>query len=348
MTISPAFIASLPKAELHLHIEGTLSLGMKRELAARNRLDLGEDSFTPLSIPPGSTGQALDIAQYKMFLGLYFEGLKVLHTERDFCDVMLAYLDNCHANNVVYAEIFFDPQAHTGRGIPFDVVMAGLIEGQRLGRERHGIESHLIMCINRDLTLESAEAMMREARPWRDRILGLGLDNVEHGHPPNKFRTVYDAARDQGLRLTAHCDVDMVNAVEHVRQCIEDIRVERIDHGLNVMDDPRLVEAALDVGIHFTACPTWRVGDAGPRRVARIKAMRDRGLSVSLNSDDPGYFISGYMNNLLEGVAIDGNMGQAEVAAFVRKGFEAAWIDPVARATYLARFDAALATASGD
>lgn len=343
MIASAQFIAGLPKAELHLHIEGTLSVEMKRRFADRNKLSLGDASFRPLRVPEGSSGQALDIQQYKMFLALYSEGLKVMQTEHDFYELALEYFRQCKANNVVYAEVSFDPQAHTDRGVPFGAVIEGLAAAQKTARETLGVESRLIMCINRDLTLDSAVAMMQAARPYRDRIAGLGLDNVEDGHPPIKFQTVYDAARDQGYRLTAHCDVDMINAREHIRQCIHDIRVERIDHGINVLDDDSLVSAAIERGIHFTACPTWRNGDPKPRRVDRIERMRGLGLSVSLNTDDPGYFASGYMNHMLNAVAAAGQLEKSVVADYARESFAGAWIDSERKSAYIRSVDAYLA-----
>jgi adenosine deaminase len=340
-TIASAdFISGLPKAELHLHIEGTLSVEMKRRFAERNGLTLGDASFAPLlQVSEEPSSQALAIQQYKMFLALYFEGLKVMSTEQDFYELALDYFHQCKDNNIVYAEVSFDPQAHTDRGVAFDAVIEGLVAAQTTARETLGVESQLIMCINRDLTLESAVAMMNAARPYRDRIAGLGLDNVEEGHPPNKFRTVYDAARDQGYRLTAHCDVDMIDAREHIRQCIHDIGVERIDHGINVLDDEALIDAALDRGIHFTACPTWRKGDPKPRRVDRIEKMRNRGLSVSLNTDDPAYFASGYLNNMLNAVAATGQWDTSVVVRHVKEAFVGAWIDEERRAAYIRRVD---------
>lgn len=336
-----AFISGLPKAELHLHIEGTLSVEMKRRFADRNRLRLSDASFASLMEVPEEPGsQALAIQQYKMFLALYFEGLKVMHSEQDFYELALDYFRQCKANNVVYAEVSFDPQAHTDRGVAFGAVIDGLVAAQKAARETLGIDSQLIMCINRDLTLESAVNMLSAARPYRDRIAGLGLDNVEEGHPPIKYRTVYDAARDQGYRLTAHCDVDMIDAQEHIRQCIHDISVERIDHGINVLDDRSLIDAALERGIHFTACPTWRKGDPKPRRVDRIEAMRSLGLSVSLNTDDPAYFESGYMNNMLNAVAATGRLDRVAVADYAKEAFAGAWIDDQQRAAYIRRIDA--------
>lgn len=340
MIASAEFIAGLPKAELHLHIEGTLSVEMKRRFAERNGLSLSEASFAPPLQVDGEPGsQALAIQQYKTFLALYFEGLKVMHTERDFFELALDYFRQCKANNIVYAEVSFDPQAHTDRGVAFGAVIEGLVAAQKAARETLDIESQLIMCINRDLTLDSAVNMLSAARPYRDRIAGLGLDNVEEGHPPVKFRTVYDAARDQGYRLTAHCDVDMIDAQEHLRQCIHDIGVERIDHGINVLDDPCLIDAALERSIHFTACPTWRKGDPKPRRVDRIAKMRSIGLSVSLNTDDPAYFASGYLNNMLNAVAATGQWDTSVVVRYIKDAFLGAWIDEESRSAYIRRVD---------
>ncbi len=334
MVASAEFIAGLPKAELHLHIEGTLSVEMKRRFAARNNLKLGDASFTPLSVPEGSSGQSLDIQQYKMFLALYFEGLKVMRTEQDFYDLALAYFQQCKDNNIVYAEVSFDPQAHFDRGVPFGAVVNGLTAARKTAVDALGVESQLIMCINRDLRLESAAEMLKAARPYRDKIAGLGLDNVEEGHPPIKFQTVYDSARDQGYRLTAHCDVDMLNAREHIRQCIHEIKVERIDHGINVLEDEALMNASLERGIHFTTCPTWRTGDPKPRPVDRIEKMRQFGLSVSMNSDDPGYFASGYMNHTLAAVADAGQFTESEMAGYAKEAFSGAWISEDRKKAY--------------
>jgi adenosine deaminase len=266
-----------------------------------------------------------------------------MHTEQDFYDLALAYFQQCKDNNVVYAEVSFDPQAHTDRGVPFEAVINGLTAAQKTAAETLGVESQLIMCINRDLTLESAQAMLKSAVPYRNKIAGLGLDNVEEGHPPVKFQTVYDSARDQGYRLTAHCDVDMLNAREHIRQCIHEIKVERIDHGINVLEDQALISGALDRGIHFTTCPTWRKGDPKPRRVDRIEKMRGLGLSVSMNTDDPGYFASGYMNNMLTAVALTGQLSEDQLAAYAKEAFSGAWISEPKRKAYKESVDRYLA-----
>ena len=236
-TATPDFIAGLPKAELHLHIEGTLTPERRRFFAERNGQPLEGKSFAALQVDTPATeggdsaAMQKGIAQYKMFLDLYYAGLRVLQTERDYFDLIMDYLRRCKDDNIVYAEISFDPQAHTDRGVPIQAVMEGLIAGRQAGAAEFGVQSNLIMCINRDLPLDSARVMLRDAAPYREHITGLGLDSVEDGHPPIKFVDVYERARGEGYRLTAHCDVDMTDAVEHIWQCLNELRVERIDHG---------------------------------------------------------------------------------------------------------------------
>ncbi len=340
-TATPDFIAGLPKAELHLHIEGTLTPEKRRFFAERNGQTFEAKSFAALQVdaPPAEGGDTAakqkGIAQYKMFLELYYAGLRVLQTERDYFDLIMDYLRRCKEDNIVYAEISFDPQAHTDRGIPIQVVMEGLIAGRREGAVAFGVQSNLIMCINRDLPLESALEMFRNAAPYREHIIGLGLDSVEDGHPPVKFLEVYERARVEGYRLTAHCDVDMTDAVKHMWQCLDELRVERIDHGINVLDDERLIDTVRERNVCLTACPTWRNGDPGPRRVDRIRRMFDLDLPVTLNTDDPGYFISGRMNNMLAPVAARGNFSAADLSKFMINAFDAAWLPREKRDGYI-------------
>jgi adenine deaminase len=353
-TATSAFIAGLPKAELHLHIEGTLTQEKRKFFAERNGLPLEAKSFAALSVDAPADGDRTQaakqkgIAQYKMFLDLYYAGLKVLRTEKDYFDLIFDYLRRCKENNVVYAEISFDPQAHTDRGVAMQAVVEGLVAGREAGAATFGVESNLIMCINRDLPLDSALVMLRDAAPYREHIVGLGLDSVEDGHPPIKFLSAYERARADGYRLTAHCDVDMTDAVKHTWQCLDDLRVERIDHGINVLDDERLIAAVRERNICLTACPTWRNGDPGPRRVDRIRRIYDLGLPVTLNTDDPGYFISGMMNAMLPPVAALGKFSAAELAQFMINAFDAAWLSREKRDGYIARVNSYLAANAPD
>ncbi len=337
-----AFLAGLPKAELHVHIEGTLTPAQKWSIAKRNGIKLPYESEA--AIEAAQAYDAPDAPSYlRKFLAFYYEGLEVLHTVQDFRDVTFDYLRSCKDDGVHYAEISFDPQPHTERGIAFPIFMEGIVAGQREALAAFGVDSRLIMCINRDRSAESADAMLSDAKPYRDAITGLGLDSVEQDNPPVKFAAVYDKARADGYRLTAHCDVDQEDIVDHIRQCLDILKVERIDHGINVIEDPKLVEASRAGDICFTTCPTWRPMDSAPRRVDRIRIMHDRGLKVTLNTDDPGLFKSRTMGTLLPPVAAAGDFSASDMAGFMINAFDSAWISKAQRDGYIAQVRAHLA-----
>ncbi len=329
-----AFIAGLPKAELHVHIEGTLTPARRWQLALKNGI---EQAYPDVAALVASMNfDAPDASIYlQKFLAAYYEGIEVLRSAEDFRDLTLDYLERCRDEQVVYAELSFDPQAHTSRGVALGAVMEGLAEGRRIGREKLGVQTNLILCINRDRPIESAFVALTEAREFRDQIVGFGLDSDELNNPPIKFRKLYDAARSQGYRLTAHCDVDQPATRQNIRQCLDILKVERIDHGINTIEDPALIDTARARGITFTTCPTWRKIDKAPRRVDRIRVMHDRGLKITLNTDDPGLFASGTMGNMLPAVMVAGGFTEVEMGQFMINAFEGAWIDNDLRGAFV-------------
>src|SRR5699024_12123979 len=244
--IDRQFIAALPKCELHVHIEGTLEPELRFKLAKRNKIPL----------PFGSVEDVIesyrDMHDLPSFLANYYSGMEVLRTAEDFYDLTMAYLTRVAKQNMRYVEIFFDPQAHTSRGVPFDVVIKGIRRAQIDAKKTLGIESARIMCFLRDFQAEFAMATLLESLPYRDWIIGVGLDSNEHNNPPEKFAEVFKRARQEGYMLTAHCDVDQENSIEHIHQCLQDIKVDRIDHGTNILESSELTQELINRGIGLT------------------------------------------------------------------------------------------------
>jgi adenosine deaminase len=317
-----AFIANLPKAELHLHIEGTLSPQTILELTARNNIDFPYRSVEAINNAlahrePGLAG----------FLDHHYLIVSIIQTEADFHKVTYEFLRSCKENKVVYVELFFDPQFHTARGISFEAVINGIDGGRRDGAKDFGVEANLIMCINRERSIESAFEMLEQARPHRDKIVGLGLDSYEESNPPRKYAEVFARARQDGYRFTAHCDVDQINSVQHIWECLEILNVERIDHGLNSVEDPLLVEELKRRNICLTACPTWRSAHPDPRAdIDRINQMLELGLLVTLNTDDPAEFDSGYLTGLLIGVQEASGYSRKDMVRLMKNAFEGSWL----------------------
>jgi len=326
------FIAGMPKAELHLHLEGTLEPELKFALAARNGVDLPYTSIDEMR------------ASYRFddlpsFLAVYYEGMSVLLTEQDFYDLATAYFRKAASQNVVYAEVFFDPQAHTSRGVRFATAIEGIRRAQQDAEAELGLQTQLIMCFLRDVSAESALATLERSLPYKHWIVGVGLDSNEHGNPPVKFREVFARARREGYRLTMHCDVDQNDSVAHIRQCLDEIGVERIDHGVNVLDDSGLVEEVRERGLGLTVCPISNGYVTDGLKAAEIKTMLDSGLRVTVNSDDPAYF-PGYMNENLAAVADAVQLTRDEVIQLSRNAFSISWLDDAARSRYLGALDA--------
>jgi adenosine deaminase len=325
------FIEGIPKAELHLHIEGTLEPELKFHLAARNGVTL----------PYQTVEEAIagyDFDSLTSFLVGYYEGMGVLIDEQDFYDLAMSYFRRVAAENLIYAEIFFDPQGHTSRGVPFANVINGIDRARREAATELGVEAQLIMCFLRDMSADSAMETLNEAEPYRDLIVGVGLDSDEKGNPPLKFKDVYAQARSRGYRLTMHCDVDQDNTTEHIRQALFDIGVERIDHGVNTLEDESLTRALIERGIGLTACPISNIRVVQDSKSAEIKTMLDKGIMVTVNSDDPAYF-QGYITDNLITAQEQAGLSKEEVAQLIRNAFVISWMHADAKDRYLRRLD---------
>jgi adenosine deaminase len=326
------FIEGMPKAELHLHLEGTLEPELKFELAARNGLVLPYGSLDELR-----ASYAFD--DLPSFLAVYYEGMSVLLTEEDFYDLATAYFRKAHSQNVVYAEVFFDPQAHTTRGVPFGTVIEGFHRAQEDAEASLGLQSRLIMCFLRDLSAESAMAALEQSLPYKDWIIGVGLDSDEQENPPVKFGDVFARARSEGYRLTMHCDVDQESSVEHIWQCLDEIGVERIDHGVNAIEDDALIEEIKRRGLGLTVCPISNGYVTDGLKAGEIKTMLAAGVRVTVNSDDPAYF-PGYMNENLLAVQEAVELTRDEIVQLARNAFTISWLAEADKDRYLDALEA--------
>lgn len=326
-----SFIEGLPKAELHLHIEGTLEPELKFALAERNGLEL----------PYASVEEAragYDFNDLTSFLVGYYEGMSVLLTEPDFFDLAMAYFRKARSQNVVYAEIFFDPQGHTSRGVAFDTIIDGFQRARREAEASLDIRSELIMCFLRDMSADSAMETLEQSLPHKDGIIGVGLDSDERGNPPTKFKEVFARARDEGYHLTMHCDVDQENSVDHIWQCLKEIGVERIDHGVNSLEDDALIEEIKSRGIGLTVCPISNGYVTDGLKSDEVKRMLDRGVRVTINSDDPAYFLA-YVNENLVAVQDAANLTRDEMVQLAKNGFTISWLPEDEKARYLGVID---------
>jgi adenosine deaminase len=326
------FISKLPKAELHLHIEGTLEPEMMFALAARNRIELPYASVDQLR-------SAYTFENLQGFLDLYYQGMSVLLRAQDFYDLTRAYLEKAHAQNVLHAEIFFDPQAHTRRGVPFATVVEGVHGAvSDVGRER-GISAKLIMCFLRDLAEAEAMTTLEEALDHQDCIVGVGLDSAELGHPPVKFKRVFERARNEGFLAVAHAGEE--GPAEYVRQALDELGVARIDHGNRSLDDDELVARLAAERVPLTVCPlsNMRLGGISDMKLHPLKRMTDKGLFVTVNSDDPAYF-GGYVNENYQAVQDALGLSDGDLAELARNSFEASFLEPKAIKDLVAMVDA--------
>ncbi|MBB3981337.1 adenosine deaminase [Sphingobium fontiphilum] len=332
MTDLDAFITGLPKAELHLHIEGSLEPDLMFALARRNGV----------AIPYASVDEvraAYDFGNLQDFLDIYYAGADVLRTRADFRDLAAAYFDRAAADGVVHAEIMFDPQTHTARGIPFADVIEGLLDAMADAQARHGMTSALIMSFLRHLSEEEAFATLAQAQPWLDHIIAVGLDSSELGHPPEKFARVFAAAAEKGLKLVAHAGEE--GPPDYVWQALDLLHVDRIDHGNRALEDGALIDRLAAEGMTLTVCPLSNlklcvVGDLADHP---IDGMLELGLKATVNSDDPAYF-GGYVADNYRAIAAARGLNKDDLAALARNSFTGSFLPADAVAGHLARIDA--------
>ena len=326
-----AFAKRIPKAELHLHIEGTLEPEMMFELARRNRIPL---RFAT----PEEVREAYRFRDLQSFLDIYYEGAKVLVEESDFFDLTAAYLARAKADGVRHTEVFFDPQTHTSRGVPFATVVRGIHRALTEEGERLRISSRLILCFLRHLPAEDAEKTLEEALPWRHRIHGVGLDSGEAGNPPSKFEKVFARARSLGLLPVAHAGEE--GPPTYIREALDVLGVLRIDHGVRCVEDPALVEELARRRVPLTVCPLSNVRlKVFPSLEAHnLKALLDRGLCVTVNSDDPAYF-GGYVGENYQAAGEALKLSHGDIVRLARNSFEASFLEPEEKERRLAEVD---------
>ncbi|MER6140441.1 adenosine deaminase [Streptomyces sparsogenes] len=322
----------IPKAELHLHIEGTLEPELAFALAERNGVALPYASEDELRA-------AYSFTDLQDFLNLYYELMAVLRTEDDFADLTHAYLARARAQDVRHAEIFFDPQAHTARGVAIGTVIDGLSRALDAAEETYGITTRLIMCFLRDESAESALDTFESARPYLDRIAAVGLDSAEVGNPPSKFREVYARAREAGLKCVAHAGEE--GPPWYVWEALDILGVDRVDHGVRSLEDDALVARLVADQVPLTVCPLSNVRLRVVDRLEDhpLRAMLDAGLLVTVNSDDPSYF-GGYAGDNFDAVRNALRLDDATVRLLARNSFRAAFLDEGTRAAYLKEVDA--------
>ncbi|MGH7816742.1 MAG: adenosine deaminase [Candidatus Binatia bacterium] len=325
------FIERLPKAELHIHIEGSLEPELMFELAERNGLRLPFKSVDEVR-------KAYEFVDLQSFLQIYYQGVRVLVNERDFFDLTQAYLRKAHSQNVRYTEMFFDPQAHTSRTIAFDTVISGIHHAMLDARQHFGISSKLVMCFLRDLSEEAAMATLQQALLFKDWIVAVGLDSAELGHPPEDFSRVFDEALKEGFLTVAHAGEE--GPPEYIWQALNRLKVSRIDHGVRCIEDPNLTARLAADGIPLTVCPLSNVKLRVFESVEQhnLKQLLDRGLCVTINSDDPAYF-GGYLTENFLAVQKALRLDRDDIYRLARNSFQAAFLRPDEKQSFLHELD---------
>ncbi|MDH4124312.1 MAG: adenosine deaminase [Gammaproteobacteria bacterium] len=325
------FIRGMPKVELHLHIEGTLEPELLFELAERNGVMLRFGSVEEVRA-------AYDFADLQSFLDIYYEGASVLLEQRDFYDLTWAYLVRARADNVRHTEIFFDPQTHTDRGVPFETVIEGIHQALKAAESSLGMSTRLILCFLRHLSAEAAMATLEHALPFKDRIVAVGLDSSELGHPPSKFADVFARARAEGFRAVAHAGEEGPPA--YICEALDTLAVERIDHGVRCVEDPELVARLRSEAVPLTVCPLSNVKLRVFNRMAdhNLGRLLELGLAATVNSDDPAYF-GGYITDNFLAVHSALGLGREQYVTLATNAIEASFIDQDRKAALRAELD---------
>ncbi|MEZ8777809.1 adenosine deaminase [Vibrio splendidus] len=324
-----SFIKHLPKVELHLHIEGTLEPELMFQLAKRNNVSIPFDN-------PAQVRDAYQFHNLQSFLDIYYQGANVLIHEQDFYDLTWAYLLKCQQDNVVHTEIFFDPQTHTERGIAFEVITSGITQALNQAEQELGISSQLIMCFLRHLDEDSAFETLKQALPYKDKIIAVGLDSSEKGNPPEKFKHVFQEAINQGFLTVAHAGEE--GPAQNISDALSLLGITRIDHGVRCVEDEDLMEQLIAKRTPLTVCPlsNTKLKVFDTMQEHNIVELLRKGLCVTINSDDPAYF-GGYMNDNFLAVANAHPLTKNELAQFSINAVEASFISPHAKEDLIAQ-----------
>jgi len=337
MTDLNALIDRLPKAELHLHLEGSLEPELMFELARRNAVEIPFKTVEEVRA-------AYEFANLQEFLDIYYVGMNVLITEQDFFDLTWAYLERAHADTVRHVEVFFDPQGHTDRGVAFETVITGITRALAKAEAEWGLTSRLILCFLRHLSEEAAFETLEQAKPYLDQIEAVGLDSSEMGHPPSKFERVFAAAAELGLKRVAHAGEE--GPPEYVYEALDLLQIDRLDHGNRALEDKALVERLAGEGMTFTVCPLSNLKLCGVTDLRQhpLKRMLELGLKATVNSDDPAYF-GGYVNENFKQTAVAVGLTETDVILLAKNSFTGSFLPQAEIDRRLAEIDALVETA---
>lgn len=325
------FIKSLPKAELHLHIEGSLEPELMFKLAQKNGIQIPYKSVEDVT-------NAYKFENLQSFLDIYYTGANVLQTKSDFYDLTWEYVLKCTENNIVHAEIFFDPQTHTNRGIAFDTVLDGVHEALLEAKKRYNISSHIIMCFLRHLSQDDGFKVFHEAIKHKDKIIGVGLDSSEIGNPPTKFKELFKRAKEEGFKLVAHSGEEADTS--YIWDTIDLLKVDRIDHGVQAIKDEKLIQRLKKEQIPLTVCPNSNIELKVFKNYNQhnIKKLLDLGLNVCVNSDDPAYF-NGYLNQNFINIYKNLNLSKQDIVKLIKNSFNSSFIDDKKKKSFMDKID---------